>query len=197
MLPNWPLLKDEFSKAFARHIRARVRERSATGILPSTTQHEGERSSITRADGTREEVDFLTAEGIVEIKVEELESLRLRDMLPKLDPVVESLAKSMSEHLFSTMDRITKQTGNVLDGKGQPISAEHMLEVLDRMDLNFGRDGLPKWPTLLISSSQGERAKNEFRRFSREPSLRASFEQLVQQKREEWRVREADRILVG
>jgi hypothetical protein len=118
-------------------------------------------------------------------------------MLPKLDPIVESLAKSMSHNMFATMDRVTKETGNVFDAKGEKIRAEHLLELWGRMDVNFNQDGSPKWPTIIIHPNVEERLRGELIRLSDDPLLRASLEKLVQQKREEWRAREANRILVG
>lgn len=197
MLPDWPSLKADIVRVYMRYVRARVRQRSAAGLVPRSRVHEGDRLILCREDGSVEDTEFRRAEGVAQLSLPDIVNLPLREMFTKLDPIADGLARSQSEALFRTIEEGSKKAGTVTDAQGRPLTAELFLETLEKMDLSFDSKGNFQWPRWIVSPAGEADAKREWFRLQSEPALRNRLVELVSRKREEWIAREADRILVG
>ena len=122
---------------------------------------------------------------------------RLEDVVNALMPVSTEIGAKMAKHMFQTIEAGVKSVGNELSAGGKPITAELILDALDKVLVDFGADGQPKWPTIVIHPSLSDRLKAEDARFGSEPALAQRFAETIERKREEWRAREASRVLVG
>jgi hypothetical protein len=197
MLPDWPDLKDEVSRAFMRRLAARVRQRSVGGIVVAVPVHEGQGHFIERADGSTEERPFERAGAEVSIPADAIANESLADMLTRMEPMIESLARSTSQTMLRTMEESIRSVGNEIDAAGRPLTAELIIEALDRVQIEFDSAGRPEWPTIMIHPSQQALVARELARLDNDPELNARATGVLARKREEWRAREASRILVG
>jgi Ser/Thr protein kinase RdoA (MazF antagonist) len=197
MLPDWPDPKEEILHAFMRHTAERVRQRSIAGMVVAVPVHEGYGHFIERADGTTEERLFERTGAELAIPADAITSESLADMLGRMQPVIESLASATSQTMLNVMEEGIRAVGNEIEAGGRPISAELVLEALERVQMDFNQEGRPQWPTIMIHPSQEARLTAELARIDADPELRQRGEALLVRKREEWRDREASRILAG
>jgi hypothetical protein len=98
--------------------------------------------------------------------------------------------------LLLLADRTLEAAGQVESAKGEPISPEQILRVMERIEMNFDDDGKNQL-SLVIHPSRTEKFAAALRRLEEDPVMRQRHEDLLARKKEAWRVREASRRLVG
>jgi hypothetical protein len=196
MLPDWPIPKQAIFKIIRRLMQARARGMSVVGGAPQQPVFEGHALSIRRADGVVDQSDFHLASGEANIPVEAVKSGRLEDMVNALMPVSTEIGAAMAKSMYQTIEAGVKSVGNELNAGGKPITAELILDALERVLVDFD-DGQPKWPTIVIHPALSDRLKAEEARFDSEPALAQRLAEITERKRGEWRAREASRVLVG
>ena len=89
-----------------------------------------------------------------------------------------------------------EEVGNSLDAGGQPLTAEMILRVWDRMDFDFDKQGRPKMPTLVFNPIHRQRVDEQFRRIANEPELIKLKQDIMNRKKLDWYDRESRRKLV-
>jgi hypothetical protein len=114
-----------------------------------------------------------------------------------MEPMIETLAGATSRTMLKVMEEGIRAVGNEIDGGGQPLSAELILDAWEKVHIDFEGDGRPQWPTIVIHPSQQARLITELTRLDSDPELNRRRETLLIRKREEWRARETSRILAG
>ena len=198
MLPDFPAVRNEMDDVLTRFLRARVMHHE--GIVSEIAQHtihEGSRNSIIRPDGKEDETEMVQLEEEMKLKWKDLATLDLAGAAAQLDKVAAGIAAQKSKHFFETLGQAAEKVGNVVDGKGRPLSPDVILEVLSTIQIDFDELGNPSNLNIVIPPSQQERAADIAKQFTEDNSLRRRYDRVIEQKKEEWRAREATRILVG
>ncbi len=95
-----------------------------------------------------------------------------------------------------TMRDETAAASTSTDAGGRPFTAEMFIETIDKMELVFDDDGTWEMPTIILHPSRELMFKKEMGRLDSDPVMRARMKELVDEKREAWRVRETGRTLV-
>jgi hypothetical protein len=196
MLPDWPIPKQAIFKVIRRSMQARARGMSMVREARQQPVFEGHALSIRRADGVVDQSDFHSASGEANVPVEAIKSGRLEDIINALMPVSTEIGATMAKSMYRTIEAGIKSVGNELNAGGKPITAELILDALDKVLVDFDVDGRPQL-TISIHPSLSDRLKAEDARFESEPALAQRFAEIIERKREEWRAREASRVLVG
>lgn len=198
MLPDLTVLKhrvQERLNAFARE-----RQKHYVGPFADASKmiiREGAESVIVRGDGTQDTTEIVTAETEISLTGEELEVMTLAEALRQTDEMVKNLAAQMSKHFYQTMFDATERSGNVVDNRGMPLTAETFLQVLEKMQIDFDGDDWPSSLKIVIPPSMEDRVKQLHEEFETNIELQRKHEQLVEKKRSEYVAREASRKLVG
>lgn len=194
MLPTFPKIVAIRSEANARAIKAQVGQLSPLiGMVAHNIQFEGGAHQIARHEDDAVDENPLTQ---VSAEISIPLDMRLTELTgaaldPWLADVAEQMARGQTEAFYAEIDRVTSAVGNVVDGGGQPMTEDLLLETLDKMDHVFDEDGTWRPPTIFageaaIKALAGEGAETFNRR----------LDEILQRKRE-FRRREADRKLVG
>lgn len=157
---------------------------------------EGDKTVMIRENGDIEETKIHEAGTEQEIPNETILYGSLQKLADAFRPVGESMANDKERMMFKAMNEVTKKTGNVVDGKGRPFSHELLLEVLERIQIDFDENERPKMPTMVVSPSLGERIQKLMKE-QEKPEIQRRFDEVLSKKKVEWREREADRTLVG
>jgi hypothetical protein len=196
MLPEYPRFMKDFDAAITRFMRARSEEHEA---FLSGVQHrqvfEGSATKMIRADGTSDDTPFIDASSHLEISFDKLHNIQLSELLLLLEQTVIDLANKKAQYFFSTLETEAEKSGTAIHSQGAPFTAELYLDLLQRMWIDFNEDGSPRFPTSILAPAVMEKARSELRRLAEEPALRQRMSQLLSQKREQWRAREALREL--
>jgi hypothetical protein len=100
--------------------------------------------------------------------------------------------------MFAQLETSTAEVGNVVDAGGQPLNEELVLKTLEKLEHSFEPDGTWNPPTILASPETVERL---MRSANADGSGSAEFDEslakILDKKRDDFRRREADRVLAG
>ena len=91
--------------------------------------------------------------------------------------MIETLAGATSRTMLKVMEEGIRAVGNEIDGGGQPLSAELILDAWEKVHIDFECDGRPQWPTIMIHPSQQARLIAELSRLDADPELRGRREE--------------------
>ena len=92
------------------------------------------------------------------------------------------------------MNDVTAKTGNVVHAGGKPFSEDTFLDVIEAMEHSFARDGSWQPPTMIVGPGMAEQiaAAGEM-----SAAGNNRLKAILEKKRDDFRRREAARILVG
>ena len=128
-----------------------------------------------------------------EIKLDDLDQHGIKEVTKVIDKAAQDMAKQQSKHFFERLNQICDETGQVYDNKGQPLTFDNILDLLDSMPMDFDENEQPIMPTILAESRVIEKLLKQ----------KPSYEQIkrqneiIERKYSEWRDSESDRRLVG
>jgi len=196
MLPEFRKLKLDLAREIKYSIQTGARKRGALSEIHDSTVHEGDRFTLHREDGSVETKPFVAMEATVELSPDDVQSDDAVKVAEAVDDLTEQLARHASKKLFETVREAVQAVGNEVDGAGRPFTAELWLDGLDRIEMDFEEDGSWRPPTLVMHPTMLSRAQAELGRLDTDVQLRKRLEHILNRKRDEWRVREANRKLV-
>ena len=192
-----PQLEKKLETLVSKFIGNAVRVRApAMGEVSRHRVFEGHQSAIVRPSGETDDIEFREFSAESEIPSDTILYSGLDKIFECFIPVADAMANDQERMLFEIMHQVTQETGNVVDGGGQPLSHEKILELLETIQIDFDTDGNPRMPTIFISPTVAPRMKE----LADAPSAREFEEKqkkIIEKKRVEWREREANRTLVG
>jgi len=198
MLPDYPMTKAKFTQA----IKSRIR-----GIQDQLTRpfseaqrviiHEGERTTITRADGSVDDDPPVMIASELTLTRDEICSSDLAGFLRKVDEMAVDMSRQAFGFHLGKIDKAVKEVGNVVDVGGHPLTPENVLELWEKIEVEFDEQGRPDLPTLMAHPSMAEKIKRVLQEFATNPVYVKRHAELIERKREEWRDRESARKLVG
>lgn len=165
------------------------------GEIKGTVIHEGR--GTYQKEGTKTRAFKMKQfAGVTEIRREDLKSFGVKEFVDAAKKIGGEFLKQKSQHFFGVINQATEESGNVVDGRGRPFSHELILEVLEKMQIDFDEDGNPEMPTMVVSPTLRPRVQQLIAEQD-DPKIAAQFDAIIARKREEFRAREADRRLDG
>lgn len=198
MLPDLVSLKRDIQVVFDEYLRQKVQQHMGVfNQAPKQMIHEGARTRMIRADGSAQESELKQASVEMLTKLSEVNSTTFQDRLRQLDEMAEKMAAQMSKHMFESLDETLQESGQTFDARGRPLDAEAILNVMRTIQLDFDESGKHSEISIVVGAALREKMKAAFQNLMHEPALRKQYEELIDQKRLEWRDREAARKLVG
>jgi hypothetical protein len=197
MLPDYPALKNDLADLLNRLFRRRLAQyQGFVGQVAKQRVFEGDKSFIQRPTGDSETTDFEDFSVSREIAAKDIPKMTFYDVLNELDAAAAEMGEKTAKFFYAGLDRTLEAAGQVESAKGEPISPEQILRVMERIEMNFDDDGKNQL-SLVIHPSQTEKFAAALRRLEEDPVMRQRHEDLLARKKEAWRVREASRRLVG
>ena len=198
MLPDCPRLKREVSQRLTSLFRQMVNQYlGIVGEAPRSVIHEGRRTAMIRESGEVDETRLFEASAGWEIKAAEVPTMTTDALLERMRHAAKDMAAQISKGSFQSISDAVEKIGNVVDGQGAPFSADLFLKAIEKIQIDFGPDGKPQFPTLVVAPSQGPQIQKVLESFEKDPEQTAKFDKLIEKKKEEWLAREASRKLVG
>jgi hypothetical protein len=196
MLPDYPKVKAELAAKLVDFLRHRVQVHlGPLSEISVRKVFEGDTQVLTRASGDAEEIPFQEMQASFAISDEELPNLTIPSLLVRLDGIAKELADQQARHTYAAISKTVEEVGNVVDAKGRS-AAEALLETLSRLQIDFSPNGQARFPQIHIHPDLAKAMELAIKELET-PEMKKVFNQVVIDKKEEWRAREASRKLVG
>jgi hypothetical protein len=199
VLPDFPKAKAEISHRLTLFLRKRalIQRGAALSDIAGVIIHEGNSNRILGSDGDERVTKTREASAESIVKADEVPEMSFQQVLQRLDQIAASIGQQQAKHFFEEIGDAVDRVGNTVDAQGQPFSIEKYFEMLERVQIEFNEDGTARMPTLVTGPALEPKIKVVLDELHNNPKHRKRFSEIMMQKKEEWRAREADRNLVG
>jgi hypothetical protein len=197
MLPDFPqekALLEKFWNEYLEHKHQELLGFFAT--IPSFTVHEGDRWNIERTDGTQSERPYKEISSGFTIDVNEVPDLTIEKIRNKLDAVAEDAASQMTQTIIKEVSEAADKVGNTVNAKGQSITKELLLDMIEKMDAEFDQNGVWVPPSIILHPDVWKANEEKFKEWEKDKEFTNMQSEIINKKREEWHAREALRKLV-
>ena len=154
---------------------------------------EGNKSLIRRPSGEEEETEKRYSSGKTEIPVEEILYGNIENIFKHYEQAAVGVSYEQEKSLLESIERTVQDTGNVVDAKGQPLSPEIILQIMEKVEINFTEDG----KSMTSSFAWSPNLREKLQPLLDDLVKTKEYKELIERKRNEWRDREANRTLVG
>ncbi len=166
---------------------------SQIGVRP---QREGRSSSFQDEQGNIQQINYQKKSVTIQRKLEEARGTTIEDFIEAAKELGIGLGKETMRSLYETLEKVTKETGNIVDLGGRPLTHDLFLDLLEKIQFDFASDGTPIWPSLNLGSEAHARFQRVWPEWSKDPEFHARLKRIIDRKREEFYERETCRRLV-
>jgi hypothetical protein len=196
MLPDFPETKRLFNRFFRTYMRQKIREVSPYSSVQTRYLHEGRAMKITRADQSESTSGMEQFSAHLEIKFDEIENLTLQKSIEKHDAMIADLVLKQTVFIRERMNSEIPES-QTLDAKGRRFDAQVVIDMLEKMQIEFYPDGTPHEIFVDGPLFTPEAMSSVDKEFKSNPELKRKFDEMMENKKEQYHAREADRKLVG
>jgi hypothetical protein len=198
VLPDYPAIKDKLNRRLLRALKAKKkRHLGPFAQVQEVFLPEGHGTKLTREDGSEASTPFEHLEVMADLRTDP-EKCSAEDVLRVMDELAEKIAEKQIKQFISVTNKAVEEVGNVVKRQPGESMIEGIFKSLDRVLIDFDAQGNPTMPTMLSGSQVVVQELSEaLRQIESTPDLRQRCEAIIDRKREEWRVRESSRNLVG
>ena len=194
MLPDFLKTKEKLKKMLdSERKKAELLHLGPVADAPKSMIFEGDEVILIRADGSRGEMKMRKMQATVDLRLEEVEEMTHERVLDKIDAMSREMAKQIATRGYEVIDEATQEVGNVTSADGKPLSVDLLLEGLEKMHLSFDEEGQPSGLRLVAHPKMSSSLEKIYSQLEAHPR----YQELMERKREEERVRENNRELVG
>lgn len=197
MLPDYKKLKSTLLTQMNSDLyREKMSKEGIFNYFPTMIIFEGTKASIANGDldTSQNSFDsFFKAESGFGIQYSEFESLTIPEVRQRLSDALDELIKQQAEQVFELMSDGGKNKFKVENAEA---AKEHVLRRMREMKLDFDKNGSPILPPIFMHPDAFKKLSEEEADMDHDEFNRIRDEVLIQ-KKEEWRVRENNRKLVG
>ena len=196
MLPDFPKIKRKLEEEINLYLKQLIRQDSLFSQIREEHHFEGNRMSTKYEDGIIDSPGYEKISSEFRVKREDIITKGPGAFVENIQKMAESMKDKKAKLFFERIKEITEATGQVVNGKGQPITFEKIMELFEKMLIDFDDQGNPNFPTLVLSPKMEAEVKAKWKEWQENPEYKIRFKELIEQKRKEWNDRESNRKLV-
>ncbi len=198
MLPDFLKTKEKLKKMIHSEIKkGQLLHLGPLANAPVSRMFEGNQSIIVREDGTPADMSPKQMTSELVINLADIEEMTHEMLLDKINAMAKELAEKQAKLSYEAISKAAEEVGNVVDADGETFSIDMFLEALEKIDRDFDKTGNPSELTWSVSPALFPLIAKVIEQAKTDPEINRRFEALIERKREEWRVRESNRKLVG
>ena len=198
MLPDFPKMKEKLKKVIISEMKkAQSRHLGALANAPVSRMFEGDKSIIVRADGSTSDMSPQEIEVELVIDLAEIEGMSHEMILNRINTMAEEMAEKQAKLSYEVIGKAAEEVGNVIDADGKTFSIDMFFQALEKIDRDFDEAGNPSELAWTVSPKLFPSIAKIIEQAKTDPEIDERFKALMERKREEWRVRENNRELVG
>lgn len=161
------------------------------GDIPSAKKlHSG--GVIYRSEEKKLEIPLGMMSSTVSLTVADVYNFNLEKICTDIYEFAGGFLSDMTKTMFATLSQVTDFTGNVIDGKGKGLSHEMLLEMLEKIHIDFDQEGNPLLPSIAIHPDMAK----SFEKLKADEALyKVKFEEIITKKREAYYAEKGSRRL--
>jgi len=148
-----------------------------SGIERSITIHRGPIRNV--PGDTPLDQSMFQVRGESSLPWESVRNCKIDDYTRFLVEISESQRKSLAKQFFRSISEITDATGRSINAKGQPLTADMILDLMEKVEFGFDDDGNPQYPTLILPPAAIEKLKE----LKPTPEQDQRWKQIIEEKR--------------
>jgi hypothetical protein len=199
MLPDYGKIKARVQREFMKWAQSQIPVASPLlkGIA-KFRQHEGRIGRLRRVDQSESTIDYGRSESEFVLTREEMRTFNVAAIQKKLMRVAEDFGNDQTKRLLEVATQAANEAGNVVNGLGEELSPNKVFELLRRVQMEFDPVTLQPNPgmSFVMHPDMAARIQPKIAAWEQDPEFNAEHQRIIDQKREEWRAREARRKLV-
>lgn len=198
-LPRYRQLKVKLSKLFIDiFTEAAKKELGPLQDVKRFTQHEGKvlRHNTLDNDLKQKQLNYQEFKTEYTVEYAKVPTTTPQEIIAMMQEKGKEYGVAQAKHSYSVISQVTEEVGNVVNNQGEPFTVESYFEVMDKIQMDFDDDGRPVWPTMVVPSSNFERAKSVMQDIETDPVARERLEKVVAKKKEQYDADQARRKLV-
>ena len=198
MFPDFLKTKEKLQKMlYYEMMHSHLRHMGPFADVPVSMIFEGNKTVVIREDGSTEEknLEEITAE--LQVKFEEVEKMSHETVLDKINGVTEEMVGKFKKSFYEGLEKLIDETGNVVSAEGKPFSMDLFFEGLEKIEIDFDEAGNPSQLMSVVHPELYPSVAKVIAQAEADPENDRRYKAIMERKREEWRVRESNRKLVG
>jgi hypothetical protein len=197
MLPDFPAVKRRIQQMIEKDMQEQIQQDQILSRIRRELLFEGNRSSMKTENGEKEESSYKEVSAPYSVEREDIINKGHIVFVENIrDKMISEVRGQQVRQFFQTIDKATEKSGNVINGKGQPITFELLLEVYEKIQVDFDEEGNPHELFFPMHPSMFAKIKDKLFEWENNPEFRKKYEIILEKKREEWYDRESRRKLV-
>ena len=198
MFPDFVNVKEKLQKMLNYQMRqTHLSHMGPLAKIPVSMIFEGNRTVLIREDGSVDEMQPKVAATDIEVKLAEAEKMTPEMVRDKINDAAEEIAEQQARTFYKKIDISAEEVGNVVTSGGEPFSIDLYLELLEKVDIDFDEAGNPEGLAFAVNPSALPSIAKVISQAKNDPETDRRYKAIMERKREEFRVRESNRKLVG
>ncbi len=198
MLPDYPKIKEELNIMIDFNLKQAILfHLGPLANIRETFYFEGSKTVINHDDGSVSDIEPKELSVMLKCDMNEIETMTHDKVLEKINDIAKEMAEKQAKFFYERIGEFAEEAGNVVSAEGETISIDHFLEVLEKVFRDFDNTGKPDEIVVSASPKLFQSLAKIIEEAKSDPEIQKRFDAIMEQKREEWRVRESNRKLVG
>lgn len=158
--------------------------------MPVRVQKEGNTAFV----GDKE-IEHQTCRAEYSFPRKDAEGLSIDEFIGGAMDLGRQIGEQQARQMFEVMKEPTPHSQAVTWTIGQ-ITFDQIIDAWSNMQIDFGLDGLPRWPTIVVSPEAHAELNQKMPLWLKDEECKRMWAELTDQKRKDWNEREARRKLV-
>ena len=129
--------------------------------------------------------------------MKKIENMSHEMVLNKINGVTEEMVGKMKKSFYGQIEKSADEVDNVVSAGGKPFSMDLFFELLEKIDIDFDEAGNPCGLAFVANPKMFPSIAKVIAQAKTDPANDRRYQAIIERKREEWRVRESNRELVG
>lgn len=196
MLPDYPKVKRKIEEDINTFLQNLAREDPLLMLIKEEQQFEGNRMSLRTESGKLDQSYYKEIGGEYKIKREDVIIKGPMAYIENIKKMAEDIKRQKAKLLFDEIKESVDKTGNIVNGKGQPFTFELLMQVLEKVWVDFNEKGNPIMPAIVVPPESGVKLKQKLTEWEANPKYKKRFDEIIEKKRKQWHDRESNRKLV-
>lgn len=130
-------------------------------------------------------------ESVIELKYDDILNFNFDAFCEQIYSYAKQRLDQIEESIFNSVSEVSELTGNVVDNRGKPITAELLLQLLEKLELSFDEEGKFHIPSLVVSPE----TMKEIKKIEAGEDYQKKYLEIIEKKRKQYNAKKRIRRL--